>query len=292
MSRFQYPESHYQYYYSRLDRLHARGENQLRNPDSYYVKPFRIAGNVWYIGNKSVCSHLIDTGEGLIIIDTSYPEFDYQIFNSIWEAGFNPRDVSIILHTHLHYDHFGATVSLQKLYGAKAYVGRHEWETVQERPEQAMLPEEPYARYRLFKPDRLIDDGDVIRLGNTAIRCVETPGHTCGTMSFFFDVEENGTVYTAGTFGGAGFITLYQEHFIRYAMEDLQQAFLTSIRRLRQEKVDIVLGNHPAPNHILEKQALRLEDPAAPNPFIDPQDWLDYLNWVEDEFHRFQEDGN
>lgn len=292
MSRFLYPESHYQYYYSRLNRLHARGENQLRHPDSYYVKPFRIAGNVWYIGNTSVCSHLIDTGDGLIIIDTSYPEFDYQIFNSIWEAGFNPRDVKIVLHTHLHYDHFGATVSLQKIYGAKACVGRREWKTVLERPEQAMLPDEPYARYRLFTPDHLIDDGDVIRLGRTAIRCVETPGHTCGTMSFFFDVEENGAVYTAGTFGGAGFITLYREHFVRYAMEDLQQAFLDSIRRLRREKVDIVLGNHPAPNHILEKQALRLGDPAAPNPFIDPQDWTDYLNWVEDEFRRFQEDGN
>lgn len=275
-----------------MARLLSRGENQLRYPDSYYVKPFRIAGNIWYIGNKSVCSHLIDTGEGLIIIDTSYPEFDYQIFNSIWEAGFNPRDVKIILHTHLHYDHFGATVSLQKLYGAKAYVGRHEWEKVQERPEQAMLPEDPYARYRLFTPDALIEDGDVIRLGSTAVRCVETPGHTYGTMSFFFDVEEGGTVYRAGTFGGAGFITLYKEHFVRYAMEDLQQTFLESIGRLRQEHVDIVLGNHPAPNHILEKQADREADPEGPNPFIDAQDWTRYLDWVEEEFLRFQADGN
>ena len=82
MSQYDYPKTHYQYYYSRMDRLLARGENQRRNPDSYYVKPFRIAGNIWYIGNKSVCSHLIDTGDGLIIIDTSYPEFDYQIFNN------------------------------------------------------------------------------------------------------------------------------------------------------------------------------------------------------------------
>lgn len=155
-----------------------------------------------------------------------------------------------------------------------------------------MLPEDPYARYRLFTPDALIEDGDVIRLGSTAVRCVETPGHTYGTMSFFFDVEEGGTVYRAGTFGGAGFITLYREHFVRYAMEDLQQTFLESIRRLRQEHVDIVLGNHPAPNHILEKQADREADPEGPNPFIDAQDWTRYLDWVEEEFLRFQADGN
>lgn len=292
MSRYNYPATHYQYYYSRMDRLFGRGELQLRYPDDFYVKPFRIAGNIWYIGNKSVCSHLIDTGDGLIVIDTSYPEFDYQIFNAIWEAGFNPKDVKIILHTHLHYDHFGATVSLQKLYGAKAYVGKTEWETVQAHPELALLPEEPYAAYRLFKPDVLLEDGDVIRLGNTAVRCVLTPGHTYGTLSYFFETEDNGTRYLAGTFGGAGFITLYLEHFIRYGMENLQPRFLESIARMRQEKVDIVLGNHPAPNHILEKHALRLENPEALNPFIDPQDWIDYLDWVEDEFRRFQADGN
>jgi metallo-beta-lactamase class B len=275
-----------------MARLHGREEDQCRYPDKYYVKPFRIAGNIWYIGNKSVCSHLIDTGDGLVIIDTSFPEFDYQIFNSIWEAGFNPKDVKIVLHTHLHYDHFGATVSLQKIYGAKAYIGKREWENAQEHPEQAMVPDTPYAQYRLFKPDVLLKDGDEVCLGNTTIRCVETPGHTYGTMSFLFDVEDNGSTYTAGTFGGAGFITLYQEHFARYAMENLQQTFLNSIHRLREEKVDIVLGNHPAPNHILEKRAIQLSNPAGQNPFIDSQDWIDYLDWVEDEFVRFQKDGN
>lgn len=292
MSRYRYPATHYECYYTRMARLHGRGEHQLRYPDSCYVKPFQISDNIWYIGNKAVCSHLIDTGDGLILIDTSFPEFDYQIFNSIWEAGFQPKDVKLILHTHLHYDHFGATVSLQKLYGAKACVSRVEWESCQAQPELTVLPDAPYMSYRLFHPDMLLEDGEVVRLGNTAIRCVLTPGHTYGTMSFFLQTQENGVPYTAGTFGGAGFITMYKEHFIRYGMENLQPKFLESIARMRQEHVDIVLGNHPDPNHILEKRALREAHPEQPNPFIDAQDWVDYLDWVEDEFRRFQADGN
>lgn len=164
---------------------------------------------------KAVCSHLIDTGAGLIVIDTSYPELDHLLINSIWEAGFNPKDIKIVLHTHLHYDHFGATNTLTKIYGAKAYVGKDEWESVQRKPELAVIPQDKYLSYRMIHPDVLLEDGDEIRLGNTVIHCVETVGHTEGTMSFFFDVEDGGKVWRAGTFGGAGFITMYKEFFIR-----------------------------------------------------------------------------
>ena len=283
---------HYQHYYVRMQRLNGRGELQRRYPDDFYVKAFRIAGNVYYIGNKAVCAHLIDTGEGLILIDTSFPELDHLLFNAIWEAGFRPEDVKIILHTHAHFDHFGATVSLQKIYGAKAYLGRKEWESIQKKPELIMLPQEPYAAYRMFRPDVLLEDGQDVTLGNTTVHCVLTPGHTEGTMSFFFDVKEGDQVYRAGTFGGAGFITLYQEHFIRYGLPNLQQEFLNSIARLKQERVDLVLGNHPGPNHIMEKRARMLREPHGPNPFLEPGDWMNYLNWVEAEFRQFLEDGN
>ena len=149
------PRTRYEHYYVRMARLEGRGELQKRYPDDFYVRPFQIAGNVYYIGNKAVCSHLIDTGEGLIVIDTSYPELDHLLINSIWEAGFDPKDIRIVLHTHLHYDHFGATNTLTKIYGAKAYVGRDEWESVQRKPELAVIPQDPYLSYRMIRPDVL-----------------------------------------------------------------------------------------------------------------------------------------
>lgn len=287
------PRTHYQHYYTRMARLNGRGELQKRYPDDVYVKPFRIFGNVYYIGTKAVCSHLIDTGAGLIIIDTGYPEHDHLLINSIWEAGFRPADVKIVLHTHAHFDHFGATNTLAKIYGAKTYLGRKEYESICRKPELSMAFEGPYDMYRLFKPDVLLEDGDTVALGNTTIRCMETIGHTEGTLSFFFDTEENGKRVHAGTFGGAGFITMYREFFDRYGLPNLQPEFQKSLDKLKKEQVQLVLGNHPGPNHILEKRAEMEKAPQGPNPFVDETccDWQNYLAWVEAEFHTFQEDG-
>ena len=285
--------SHYEYYYVRMQRLLGRMERQRRYPDEFYVKPFRITDNIWYIGDKAVCSHLIDTGDGLVIIDSGFPELDHLLINAIWEAGFNPYDIKAVLHTHLHYDHFGATVSFQKLYNAKAYVGKCEFEAIQQKPELLMLDDMgPYMAYRMFKPDYLIHDGEDLRFGNTTIHCIETPGHTQGTLSFFINTTVDGKPVRAGTFGGAGFITIYQEFFVRYGLPNLQKSFMESITRLKNEHVDVVLGNHPAPNKILEKRTRQIADPDSPNPFLDENDWGNYLDWVEEEFTQFLADGH
>lgn len=282
--------SHYENYYVRNLRLEGRHEDYYRYPERYYVKPFRIAGNIYYVGDKKVCSHLIDTGEGLILIDTGYPQADYMYLHAIWDAGFRPQDVRYILHTHAHLDHMGATVPLKAISGCETFMSEADALAMRDRPELVMMPPE-YGR-RLFRPDHLLCDGDVVRLGNTAIRCLLTPGHTQGVMSFFLDVEEGGRTYRAGTFGGAGFITLYQEYLLTHGLPvETQQVFLHTLDRLMEERVDIVLGNHPDPNHILEKRALQLEQPGT-NPFLDPEDWGNYLGWVKAEFLQFLEDGN
>ena len=77
-------------------------------PSRYYVKPFCIAGNVYYIGDSKVCSHLIDTGEGLIMFDSGFQHSIHLLVQAIWEAGFNPRDIKYLIHSHEHFDHIGA----------------------------------------------------------------------------------------------------------------------------------------------------------------------------------------
>jgi metallo-beta-lactamase class B len=84
-------------------------EEFYRYPYRYAVKPFCIYGNLFFVGNSDVSAHLIDTGDGLILIDTTYPTTAAMLIQSIWEVGFNPKDIKYIIHTHGHYDHFGAT---------------------------------------------------------------------------------------------------------------------------------------------------------------------------------------
>lgn len=78
-----------------------------------------------------------------------------------------------------------------------------------------------------------------------------------------------------------------------YGLPDLQPAFLHSLELMKQQNVQLVLGNHPGPNHILQKMEKLLNNPQGGNPFIDPtgQDWQNYLAWVEAEFKQFMADG-
>ena len=71
------------------------------------IIPFKIIGNLYFVGSYCQSSHLIDTGDGLILIDTGYPQNLYLLINSIYKLGFSPYDVKYIIHSHGHYDHGG-----------------------------------------------------------------------------------------------------------------------------------------------------------------------------------------
>ena len=259
-------------------------EEFYRYPERHYVTPFRIYGNLYFVGNTSVGAHLIDTGDGLILIDTTYPTTKALLVQSIWELGFRPQDIRMILHTHGHFDHFGATALLKELSGAKTYLGEGDARMFQERPELALTSFCKYAIPDVFEPDEIMRDGDIITLGNTSIRIVSTPGHSDGVISFFVTVEENGVPLIAGMHGGAGMNTMCRPFIEQYHNEHCRDAFVTGIARVYEEPVDITLGNHTGQNNTLEKQQYRLEHPEAANPFIDSGEWKSYLDRVMDRF--------
>ncbi|MBQ5746873.1 MAG: MBL fold metallo-hydrolase [Clostridia bacterium] len=237
----------------------------------HYVKPAKIFGNLYFIGIRKVCTHLIDTGDGLIIIDPGYFEALHVIINNIWELGFNPRDIKYIVVTHAHFDHMDSVADLVAMTGAKTFIGKDDL---------PLLTGEIY-HYPLktFKPDVLLSDGDVIELGNTSIKCVATPGHTNGTMSFFFDVTDGEKVYRAGTFGGAGVNTLKKDFILENNLTfDHRQKMLDSIKRIKSEKVELFIGNHLHNNNTEEK--LNAMATSKINPFIENSqaEWEAFLD--------------
>lgn len=228
------------------------------------IKPFRLAGNLYFVGNYKASSHLFDTGEGLILLDTGYSHNADMIVDSLEILGFDIKDVKYIIHSHGHGDHTAATAKLVELSGAKTFL--HEADV----------------RYLngKFVPDVYLKDGDVIRLGNTVIKCLWTPGHTVGTMSFFFDLEENGKVYRAGMFGGAGPNQMRKPYLDNRKLSYFQRGqFFSSIERLKKEHVDIFVGNHCWNNQTKEKGELL--ETAKENPFIDDTCWGAFLEKTE-----------
>ncbi len=105
------------------------------------------------------------------------------------------------------------------------------------------------------------------------------PGHTAGSIAFFFDAVEGDQIRRAGYFGGFGYNTLQKDYLeeIGDTGHRMRKAYLDSIDKVRNEKVDIFLGNHTNNNQTLEKMARRQEHPEE-NPFIAPGEWAAYLD--------------
>jgi metallo-beta-lactamase class B len=249
------------------------------HPWDYAVEPFRIAGNLYYVGNKDVSSHLIDTGEGLILLDTAFPQTVYLLLESIRRLRYDPDDIKTIVHCHGHYDHFGGTRAIVELTGARTALGQEDVEILTHRPELSWAPEYGVEFYETFSVDLPLREGDVISLGNTAIECVHIPGHTPGAMAYFFQIEDGGQMYTVGIHGGPGINTLSDGYLEGYGLPFSQRDdYLASLGRLKRRSVDVFIGAHPAQNATLTK---RLQKSESRNPFLDRAAWPAYLAELE-----------
>ena len=234
---------------------------KINQPWEGKIDPFRIIGNVYFVGTFQASCHLIDTGDGLILIDPGYHNTLYLVIDSIHRLGFDPRQIKYIVNTHWHWDHTEATAALAELSGAKTLLGRYDVEKA--------------AAY--FTPDIILKDGDTLTLGNATLRFLETPGHTRGTVSFFFETVDEGKTYRLGMFGGAGANTLKPGH---YDFDGSVDAYLASVARLKTIPVDVMLGNHTWNNDTFHKAELLKK--GGENPFIDPALWGKFLDFCRD----------
>jgi metallo-beta-lactamase class B len=192
------------------------------------------------------------------MIDPGYSDAFYLIIHSMHTLGLNPTDVKYIINTHWHWDHIEATEAMADLSGAKTLIGKEDAEKASE----------------YFTPDILVKDGDTLTLGNTTISFLETPGHTKGTLSFFFNTEENGKTYRVGMFGGAGANALVPGELY---YEGCREDYRKSIDRLRKERVDVFIGNHVWNNQTDERAEVLLT--TGENRFIDGEIWQTFLDF-------------
>lgn len=266
--------------------------NLYEHPANYYCRPFQIFGNLWYVGNTVVSSHLVDTGEGLILIDTGFSQTTPLLIQAIWEAGFNPYDVKYILHTHGHMDHFGGTVFMKTLTRAKTFLSRADAGMFRTRPELSFVQDCHPGYTELFKPDVLLDDGSTVTLGNTTVRFVATPGHSPGVMSLFFPVTDGSRTLTAGLLGGGGLNTLHRDFFRQYRLDGnaIRAQYVAGMERLRLEHPDIALGGHPYYNQTLQKRQRMLHHPEVGNLFLDAQEWPRMVDRLEADYRKMLEE--
>jgi len=224
------------------------------------IEPFKIVGDVYFVGSFLASTHIIDTGDGIVLIDPGYMETLHLVIDSIYKLGFKPSEIKYIINTHWHGDHTGGTKALANLCGAKTLIGKNDAKKAEQ----------------FFKAEISIKDGDALELGKTKIEFLETPGHTKGTISFFFETEENNKIYRVGMFGGAGANTLKQNCFDYIGCRD---DYINSVHRLLGEKVDVFIGNHVWNNNTEEYGKILRK--TSENKFIDNNLWTNFLQFCE-----------
>ncbi|MBA3948996.1 MAG: metallo-beta-lactamase, partial [Acidobacteria bacterium] len=146
------------------------------------VEPFRIIGNVYYVGAEGVSAFLIRTSDGLVLLDGALPETATQIAANIATLGFSPRDVKVLINSHAHFDHGGGIAELKRLTGASLAVSAADAPAL-----EAGGPDMPAVRV-----DRRLADGDRVRLGETTLTAHLTPGHTKGCTTWTMTAQEDG----------------------------------------------------------------------------------------------------
>lgn len=250
----------------------------MKKPWIGYIKPFKILGNLYFVGTEPASTHIIDTGDGLIMLDSGYQQSLYLVLHNMHLLGLNPLDIRYIVHTHGHIDHFGATKALVELTGAKTFLGREDREYANGNLDLSYAKELEMEFTETFEPDVLLDDGDIIELGNTKIKAVATPGHTPGAMSYFFDISDDKKIFRVGLHGGMGINTLEKGFLDKYSLPySLRDDFKKSMLRLNEEKVDIFLGNHMQHNNTKGK-AQMVKD-GNKYAFVDTEEWTKYNLW-------------
>ena len=251
------------------------------------LPPFRIWGNLYYVGDDNVGIHLIDTGAGLILIDTGYPEMQGWLIQSIWQLGFRPDQIRYIIHTHYHVDHVGSTNLLKQLSpGVITAMSEVDARTMEETP--ALIFADCHAwDYECFvQPELLLRDGDTIELGNTRLWVKAAPGHTPGTLAVFCTVTDGNEKKIAAMHGGLGANTLSRAFLDKYNLGSLRKAFEEQLLRLMDEPVDITLCNHTKQTAFFACRQQLLAHPEEPNPFVDRTAWKDLLSRYLNAFYE------
>jgi metallo-beta-lactamase class B len=266
--------------------LVGRRLNATKRGGQEPAQPFRIAGNLYYVGANDVSAFLITGPAGHIVIDGGYPSTAPMIMGSIAKLGFNIRDVKVLLNSEPHPDHGGGLGVLQKASGAQLWASEASAYNLASGGDDPdlILPLRALVRigvigYPPVRVDHVFKDGDTIRLGPLALTAHVTGGHTRGCTSWSFQVRDGGRVLNV-----VSACDLVPIATTRYPEQgaDLERSF----RVLRSLPMDIWVTCHAREWGRYRKfvASATAKDPVQP--FIDPAGYRAYIDDAEAKHRR------
>jgi metallo-beta-lactamase class B len=275
--------------FSSLISIHSEAQkiNEPQNVSAQWsqpYQPFRIVGNVYYVGTYDLACYLITTSEGNILINSGLAASASIIKNNIEELGFKVADTKILLTTQAHYDHVGAFAELQKLTGAKMLANSKDAEVLADGGRSDYELAKKYGR--TFEPvhvDGKLKDGDLIKLGTTQLIMLHHPGHTKGSSSFLMDVNDGTKTYKVLIANMPTIVTDREFSDIpEYA--EIAKDFAYSFTALRKQSFDLWLSSHAGQFSMHSKH--KPGDAYNPEAFADRKGYDKSLSELEAQYQK------
>lgn len=244
------------------------------------IEPFKIAGNIYYVGANEITSYLITTPKGHILLDSGFKETVPLIRANVAKLGFKLDDIKLLINSQAHYDHAAGLADLKAETKAKLLASVEDAKLLA----RGGKDDPNFGDRFLFDSvtaDQTFADGWELKLGGTTMRANITAGHTPGCTTWTMNVNEGGkkldVIFVCST-TAPGYTLVNNPKY-----PDIAKDFAATFKKMRSFKVDVFLSAHASQFGMLEKLE-SLRKTATPNPFIDPQGYARFVDQTERAF--------
>jgi metallo-beta-lactamase class B len=245
--------------------------------------PFRVAGNIYYVGTNRMAIFLLTTRDGLILLDTGFEAKVPQLRRNVEALGFRFQDIKLVLASHAHIDHVQGHAVVRSMTHARTVASAADAPVI----ESGGQGDWAYgSRYRWVPcpVDQIVQDGEAVTLGGVTLVAHLTPGHSRGatTWTTTVDNDDDGRPL-AVVFFPSGNVPPGARLVNNPDFPGLTAAFLGSFATWRALPCDLFLGAH-GDFFDLQRKWKRLQSGAHPNPFIDPAGYRKAIDDAEKNF--------
>ena len=259
----------------RLDLLTL--EQKVANGQSFHthqseaVEPFRILGNIYFVGASNIASYLITTPQGHFLLDTGVQGMTDDIKRNVEALGFRMSDIKVILSSHAHFDHIQGHAIMQRMTGAQVFALEADADALEAGKDLSPLG---FEGWEPVKVDRRLQDGESINLGEVTLTPTWAPGHSPGCTTWSMDTQDSGETLRVVFFGCNGpndGVQLINNPRFPTLVEDA----LFGFDNMAKLQADIYLTGHPqAPFEGIE-HLMRVQ--VRPHPLLNQQPWADFI---------------
>ena len=248
---------------------------------SQSYEPFKIVGNLYYVGTYDLASYLIVTNKGNILINTGLKDSLPIIKNNIKKLGFNYNDIKILSLTQAHFDHMGAMAEIKKETGAKLYVDEKDAEELKSGGKSDYELGKYGITFQPVKPDFLLKNNDKIKLGNTVLTLLHHPGHTKGSCSFMLETKEGNKNYKV-LIANLPSIIIDGKFSEVKTYQNIQKDYAYTFEAMKKLNFDLWVASHASQFDLHKKR--KTGSSYDPKLFMDKENYFKKLKDLENDY--------